>query len=104
MLLREKLVSVNFMVIVTDPRNESTREIIKVSCEVTDKASDPCDASTSRVSTASRLVKAFGIETDQATCVVNNSHREKKPLIVEVVASEKRQVIETTNDAEAKKR
>ena len=37
MLLREKLVSVNFMnfmVIVTDPRNESTREIIKVSCEV----------------------------------------------------------------------
>ena len=59
MFLREKPQSVRFMIIVTDPCNVSTREVIKVSREVTEatplmcaaqapNTSDVCGASTSR--------------------------------------------------------
>ena len=36
MFLREKPESARFMIIVTDPRNESTREVIEGTCDVTE--------------------------------------------------------------------
>ena len=68
--------SVRFMIIVTDPRNESTREIIKVSRDVTEAAPPSYfGARTHRAGTASWLVKTSCIETGQATCVANASAR-----------------------------
>ena len=63
MVLREKPESVKFMLIVTDPPTVShTPDHQSVSCEFTEiNASVMFSACTSRVGTASRLVKAFDI-------------------------------------------
>ena len=87
MFLRERPQSVKFMVIVTDPRNVSTREIIKVSRDVTE---------------ATPLAYLARAPLELVPCPGWSEHltsipikppvlllprREKKPLIVETVGS-----------------
>ena len=100
MFLREKPVSVKFMVVVTDPRNESTSEIIKVSHSITE------------TTPLTHLVRAplelvYRVQAGQSIrlasrpiqpSVLPTPQREKKPLIVETVESEKDEVVGNAHD------
>ena len=79
MFLREKPVSVKFMVVVTDPRNESTSEIIKVSHSITETTplTHLVRAPLELVPRTCWSEHSVGIETDQAICVANASTREE---------------------------
>ena len=91
MLLREKHESVRFMIIVKDPRKESTREIIKVSRDVTE-ATPLSYSERAPIELVPRrgLVQASCIETDQDHLCCQRLNENKKPLIVEVVESRKK--------------
>ena len=91
--LREKLESVKFMVIVTDPRNVSSREIIKVSRDVTEALPLKCLARAPLELVPFQLIKSPVLPTPR---------REKKPLIVETVESEKDEVVGHDHDDRAK--
>ena len=84
------------MVIMTDPRKESTREMIIVSRDG-DNASDTFGA----------CMSWYRVQAGQSIWHRDRSshlccQREKIPLIVEVVASAKHQVIDTTRDEKVK--
>ena len=78
MFLREKAESAKFVVIVTDPRNVSTREIIKVSRDITEAT-----LLTHLARAPLELVPRQPIKPP----VLPTPRREKKPLIVETVES-----------------
>ena len=101
MFLREKPQSVRFMIIVTDARNESTCEIIKVTRDVTETTPLSCLARAPL-----ELVPRPGWTKHLASKpikppVLPTPQRQKKPLTVEVVDAEKTkslkwQMLETT--------
>ena len=88
MSLREKPESVRFVIIVTDPRNVFTRGIIKVSRDLTE-VTHPTYSARAPL----ELVPRRGWPTHLVTKPNRppTPQREKKPLIVEVVGSEKMQ-------------
>ena len=73
MVLREKPESVKFMLIVTDPPNVSTREMIKVSREFTEITPLSLSPRAPLELVLCRVVKASDIESDQGTCAANAS-------------------------------
>ena len=66
-----------FMIIVSDLRNESTREIIKVTRDVTEATPVISGVRTYRIGTASWLDQASCIEADQVTSVANSTAAEE---------------------------
>ena len=93
MFLREKPESVRFMIIVTDSRSESSREIIKVTRDVTEATL------LSKMARAPiELVPRLGWTKHLASqpimpLVLPTPQRQKKPLIVEVVDAENDKVV-----------
>ena len=98
MFLREKLVSVKFMVIVTDPRNESTHEIFKVYGDITETT-----PLTYLARALLELVPRPGWSQHFASRPIKppelpTPQREKKPLIAETIECEKDEVVGNTHD------
>ena len=78
MFLREKPETVRFMIFVTDPRNECTRKIPKVTRDDTEAIPlSVHDARTHRIGTASWLGQASCLEADKATCIANSTTTEE---------------------------
>ena len=80
MFLRVIPESVRFMILVTDPRNETVREIIKV-----DSRRLRGDTSVIFHACSHRTGHAVGSRQAKPPVLPTPTHRQKKPLIVEVV-------------------
>ena len=93
--LREKPESAKFMVIVTDTRNVSTREIIKASRDITE---------TTPLTYLARAPLEVAPRQPIKPPVLPTPQREKKPLIVETAESEKDEIDKnSSNEASSAK-